>query len=87
MSFVLLHVGGDVIVPITDVVLILEADAMGENSATRDYIAGMEANGRVDNLSGAEPKSVVICVETVYISPVSASTLRRRVGQVPAQIA
>lgn len=87
MRVVLLHVGGDVIVPIADVVLILEAPGIGDMSATRDYLGRMQASGRLENLSKGEPKSVIICIDAVYVSPISASTLRRRAGQIPGQIA
>lgn len=87
MRVVLLHLGGDVIVPVADVVVILEADGTGDMSATRDYLSSMHASGKLENLSNGEPKSVVICNDAVYVSPISAATLRRRVGQIPGQIA
>lgn len=79
----LLHVGGDVIVPMAAVVLILDAHGIDGMVATKEYIAGMQACGRLETLATNEPKSIVICTDAVYISPVSASTLRRRVGQIP----
>lgn len=83
MRSVLLHVGGDVIVPMANVVLILDAHGIEEMAITEEYLGRMRGCGRLDNLASSEPKSVVFCIDAVYVSPVSASTLRRRVGQIP----
>jgi hypothetical protein len=76
---VFLHVGGDVVVRMGEVVAILDQRA-AEASATRELLGFRRSQGRVVHVAGGQPKSLVICTERIFLSPISAGTLRRRVG-------
>lgn len=78
-----LHLGGDVVVRTRDVVGIFDMEKTTESALSRQFLADAQKGGRVFYVSYELPKAYVICceadgTETVYISQVSAATLRRR---------
>lgn len=80
-----LHLGQDTVVRLSEVVGIFDMDTSTISRHSRRFLADAEKGGRVFNVSEDLPKSYVVCVdgegtETVYISQISSSTLRRRAG-------
>ena len=84
-----LHLGQDVIVRTDTVLGIFDLDNCTIAKSTRNYLAEAEKQGRVVNVSMELPKTFVVCSTipkkrgekpsvTVYISQISASTLRKR---------
>ncbi|MGI6359191.1 MAG: extracellular matrix regulator RemB [Bacillota bacterium] len=72
-----LHLGGDVIVPIRDVVGIFDLSA-GAASINSEFLATAGEEGFVLDLIPGEKKSFVLVNEQVYLSPIASSTLRKR---------
>jgi hypothetical protein len=75
-----LHVGGDLVVRVGELVAILDRRSADTSAATREFVGFMGTQGRVEDVSQGEVKSIVVCSERVVLSPISAGTLRRRVG-------
>ncbi len=50
------------------------------DQTTRRFLAQKEAEGLVTVLGDDLPKSFIVTLEGVYLSPVSAQTLRRRLA-------
>ncbi|MBE3590942.1 MAG: DUF370 domain-containing protein [Firmicutes bacterium] len=75
-----LHVGGDVIIRASDIVAILERNTVVTGAATREFLGFMRARGKVEDLSNGDAKTVVVCRDRVLLSPISASTLKKRIG-------
>ena len=78
-----LHLGGDVVVRTRDVVGIFDMEKTTESAISRRFLADAEKGGRVYTVSYELPKAYVVTAEedgseTVYITQVSAATLRRR---------
>lgn len=85
-----LHLGHDVMVRMDHVVGIFDLDNCTISKITRDYLAEAEKKGRVVNVSMELPKTFIVCRDpsskkhgdreeiTVYISQISAATLRKR---------
>lgn len=78
-----LHLGGDVVVRTRDIVGIFDMEKTTESSISRRFLADAEKGGRVYTVSYELPKAYVIVsekdgTETVYITQVSAATLRQR---------
>ena len=79
-----LHLGQDTVVSDSDVLGIFDLDTSTVSKATRDYLAVAEKEKRVVNVSFELPKSFVVCADKksgdvkVYISPISSSTLKKR---------
>lgn len=80
-----LHLGQDSIVRTRDVLGIFDLDSASLSRYTRDYLAKAEKEGRVVNVTDELPKSFIVTVgekTLVYISQISASTLKKRSGYV-----
>lgn len=79
-----LHLGQDTVVSDSDVLGIFDLDTSTVSKATRDYLSAAEKEKRVVNVSFELPKSFVVCADKksgsvkVYISPISSSTLKKR---------
>lgn len=78
-----LHLGGDMVVPLREVVGIFDMDFTTVSKNTRGFLADAEKGGRVVNVTTELPRSFVVCAdrqgnETVYVCQISPATLRRR---------
>jgi hypothetical protein len=78
-----LHLGQDTVVKLSEVVAIFDLENASIAKATKRYLALAQKQGLVVNVSTELPKSFVVCVDekgknTVYISQISSSTLKKR---------
>ncbi|MBQ6020530.1 MAG: DUF370 domain-containing protein [Clostridia bacterium] len=88
-----LHLGQDTVVRQTDIVGIFDLESTTVVAKTREYLKKAEQNKNVVNVSFELPASFVVCARpgtgenTVYITPISAQTLKKRVesGFVPTE--
>ena len=80
-----LHLGQDTILRTKDILGIFDLDTASLSRHTRDFLARAEKEGAVVDLSDDLPKSFIVTVRqppTVYISQISAATLKKRSGQI-----
>jgi len=79
------HLGADTVVRSERIVGIFDTDNTTVNHITREYLNRMEQEGRLISITYELPKSFVVCVENgeqkVYLSQVSAATLKKRIQQ------
>lgn len=81
-----LHLGEETVVKGKNIIGIFDIENTSISKHTRDFLARSEKNGRIINVSYEMPKSFIVCREngeisdTVYISQISASTLKKRAG-------
>lgn len=78
-----LHLGGDIVVNLNDVIAIFDLDVTSTSKTTREFLTIAEEEGFVINVSEEDlPKSFVIAetdeTSKVFISPISSSTLLKR---------
>ena len=81
-----IHLGAETVVRSRHVIGIFDTDNTTLSKHTRDYLAHAEKEGRVVSITYELPKSFVVCKddngkETVYLSQLSAATLRKRIYQ------
>lgn len=73
------HIGGECTVSDKFIVGIFDFDGTTqEHSETRIFLRHAEENDRVEIVSPDIPRSFVVTLDRVYITPISVSTLRRR---------
>ncbi|MDU4961322.1 MAG: DUF370 domain-containing protein [Sporomusaceae bacterium] len=74
-----LHLGADTIIPLKDVILISDrkTGAAGINS---EFLNLMQEEGLIVDVSAGNPKSFIIADHKVYLSAISATTLKKRAG-------
>lgn len=78
-----LHIGGDYIVFIKDIIAIVDMDKSTISQDTRNFLKTSEEEGFIVNVVENElPKSIIITQSKhksmVYLSPISTSTLMKR---------
>ncbi len=84
-----LHIGNDVMINTKELVGIFDIENSSTSQLTKEYLNFAGKMKRVKNVSSDMtdmPKSFVVCIdddltETVYISPISCLTLRKRFFQ------
>ncbi len=77
-----LHIGGDVVIPIKDIIAIFDLEKTTISKDTREFLRTAEEEGFVESISDDLPKSFVL-TETdknskIYLSPISSTTLQKR---------
>jgi len=81
-----LHLGSDCIVKTKEIIGIFDLENTSVARSTREYLAEAQKRGRVVTVSNEMPKSFCVCEQderiVVYISPISAATLRKRTGYI-----
>jgi len=79
---VFLHIGGDVVVPLSEVIAILDLDSTRNQEATREFLSFVKGESYFQQIGkeGSE-KSAVITKKRLYYSPISSLTLLRRAQQ------
>lgn len=82
-----LHLGEETVVKGKNIIGIFDIENTSISKHTKDFLARSEKNGRIFNVSYEMPKSFIVCREnrensdTVYISQISAATLKKRVSR------
>ncbi|HHV60310.1 MAG TPA: DUF370 domain-containing protein [Clostridiaceae bacterium] len=76
------HLGGNVVVPVKNIIGIFDLDKTTISKNTRDFLKVAEEEGFVEIISEDLPKSFII-TETnhkskIYLSPISSVTLMKR---------
>jgi hypothetical protein len=80
---VYVHLGGEVVVPIQEIVGIFDRKTIEDNDDNRRFISNARANKRVmTEIPEHESKSIVVTTYGIYWSAISSLTLVRRVMNV-----
>lgn len=81
-----LHLGNDVVIPLKDVIAIIDLhkDEKKLSTINQEFLQVAEEEGFIE-LVGEESKvkSFVITGKKIYLSPISSATLRKRSGYSP----
>ncbi|MBE3576440.1 MAG: DUF370 domain-containing protein [Limnochordales bacterium] len=77
---VYLHVGGDILIPLSRVVAILEAGCRQSAPATELFFRQAEKEGRLEVVDPHKTGAYVITDDKIYASPISPTTLKARAG-------
>lgn len=73
-----LHIGGDVMVAVKDVVAIVDVETMERGQTNQLFIKTALEEGFLDRVTEGTPNSWVVTTQKVYASPISSMTLRKR---------
>lgn len=73
------HIGGEYTVSDKYIVGIFDFDGTtGAASETIGFLKQAEIDGRIEIVSPDIPRSFVVTLDRIYVTPISAMTLRRR---------
>jgi len=77
-----LHLGGDVVIPLKNIIAIMDIDTTTVSKDTKDFLRIAEEEGFIENISDDLPKSFIITEKNkkskIYLSPISSVTLMKR---------
>ena len=73
-----LYLGSDVTVSESDVIGIFDIERTTVEKSVNEYLSFCQKNGSIYYVSLDMPKSFVVCTDCVYITNVSAATLKKR---------
>jgi extracellular matrix regulatory protein B len=77
------HLGGEIVVPIQEIIGIFDARLIEGNNDNQRFIENARSHGRMlSDISKDDLKSLVVTTGGVYTSPISSLTLVRRVMNV-----
>ncbi len=77
------HLGGDVVVPIQEIVGIFDSRLLHDSEDNRKFMDTARRQGRIRSEVPAEDiKAVVVTATAVYTSAISSLTLQKRVTHV-----
>jgi len=74
-----LHLGKDVIVPLREVVAILDARFVRASEMNQAFLRRAAEAGQLRGEGLTDAKSIVVTTRGLYASPVSSKTLARRI--------
>jgi len=76
------HLGQDFIVPLREVICVLDMDTATASKRTQQFLQRMQQENRIVELCDDLPRSAILCVgiagEIVYLSPLSSKVLQKR---------
>lgn len=79
-----LHLGGDITIPMKDVIAIIDIRAKNKSKITKDFLKTASEEDFIEKTSEDEPKTFVVAEvnkkSKVFLSPISSSTLNKRAG-------
>jgi extracellular matrix regulatory protein B len=76
------HIGGECTISDKFIVGIFDFDGTTTDASdTVNFIRRAEEDGRVEIVSPDIPRSFVVTMDRVYITPISAATLKRRLSR------
>ncbi len=78
MEQVFIHLGGNRMIRIREVIAIIGVGAERTRSAEAPLIEAAMKEGRMERISPEEIKSYIITDDKVYASPISSVTLKKR---------
>lgn len=74
-----IHIGNDLSLPDLWIVAVFDMDIATQDSLLcREFLSRAEREGRLEWLGPEIPRSVIVTLDRVYLTPVSAQTLKAR---------
>jgi hypothetical protein len=79
-----IHLGGDVVISLRDVISIMDIESSNLSSTTKEFLSIAEDEGFIKKISEDQPKSFILTEKDhktiIYLSPISSVTLFKRAG-------
>lgn len=75
---VFLHLGGDAVVPLKDVVAIFDMELPEQSRSVDEFLKTAKDEKIIIDVSGGKAKSFVITSDKVFFSQISSQTLKKR---------
>lgn len=77
-----IHIGGDRMIRAADLIAIFDVNIEQSSKLSHQYMNYAKEHGKLEIVDVEEVKSIVLTKDHIYYSPISSSTLKRRLYQV-----
>ncbi|MFC7370814.1 extracellular matrix regulator RemB [Fictibacillus iocasae] len=74
----LIHLGEDEVIPAKEILAIMDYVSFTASALAKGFLSLQQEHNSLTSLGESVPKSVVITDRQVYLSPLSAATLKKR---------
>ena len=74
----LVNIGGEAVLRSREIVGIFDLETVGDSPITKEFLDLIRTEGTAVDLSGGNPKSVILTADKVYLTTVSIGTIRKR---------
>jgi hypothetical protein len=74
---VFLHIGGEEIIPLKDVIAIIDIEK-GKSPVLKEFLYTANEEGFIKDIASNKEKSLIITNRAIYLSPISSLTLKKR---------
>ncbi|MFZ3590521.1 extracellular matrix regulator RemB [Bacillus sp. DJP31] len=83
-----IHLGENVVVPVNEIVTILDGQLYHSSMIVREFIEGQRKKNGANTEISRSMKTIIVTVNQIYFSPLASVTLKRRANQMfdPRQI-
>ncbi|AET58266.1 hypothetical protein HPL003_07515 [Paenibacillus terrae HPL-003] len=76
-----IHLGGEKIIRSSELVAIFDISIEKSSKISKQYVNHVQQQKHVEMIGEEEAKSIVVTQNTVYYSPISSTTLKKRANQ------
>ncbi|ADO53993.1 extracellular matrix regulator RemB [Paenibacillus sp. SEL3] len=76
-----IHLGGEKIIRSSELVAIFDISIEKSSKISKQYVNHAQQQKHVEMIGEEEAKSIVVTQNTVYYSPISSTTLKKRANQ------
>ncbi|MDP4096469.1 DUF370 domain-containing protein [Paenibacillus sp. P96] len=73
-----IHLGGDKIIRSSELVAIFDISIEKSSKISKQYVNHAQKQKHIEMIGEEEAKSIVVTKSTVYYSPISSNTLKKR---------
>ncbi|SEU08026.1 extracellular matrix regulator RemB [Paenibacillus sp. NFR01] len=73
-----IHLGGEKIIRSSELIAIFDISIEKSSKISKQFIACSLQDKRLERIGDEEAKSIVVTKNTIYYSPISSSTLKKR---------
>lgn len=77
-----IHLGGEKVISSKELVAIFDISIEKSSKISKQFIAEMQDSRQMEQISDEEAKSIVVTEHTVYYSPISSATLKKRCSSI-----
>lgn len=74
------HIGADVSIPAHWIIGIFDLDRLAPTGTVAEFMKEAEKDNRLDWMNKDVPRSLILTLDRVFLSPVSTATLRQRLA-------
>ncbi|WP_456277186.1 extracellular matrix regulator RemB [Bacillus sp. AK128] len=76
-----IHLGENVVVPIREIVAILDGQLFNSSTIVQEFIEGQRKTKEIIEISSTM-KTIIVTLNQIYFSPLASVTLKRRADQI-----